>query len=102
MARSSKVEKEAERLSAELTTLTEELRQVVSQYEARLLHEIEEVRTRVRAASEQGGDGPRAELFSEMVHELRRLQLKPNKGRRKDLRRIDRLVGDLTARLDSW
>jgi len=38
----------------------------------------------------------------DMLTLLRKFSIKPEKGRRKDLKKIDALVGDLTMLIEQW
>jgi len=102
MARPSKLQKESLAVCDDLEALHENLRTVLARYEARLAGEIADLRAKVAEVPQ--ADNPRRCLkdLAEMRTRLGNLQLKPTKGRRKDLRRIDRLVGELSALLDSW
>jgi hypothetical protein len=83
-------------LESELEKLRQDLRATVRAYAARLEIGLAES----RAALES--DKPAEELSRERLHQLRDLtilvrkrKLKPEKGRRKDLRKIDSLIEDL-------
>ena len=86
----------AKLLESELEKLRHDLRTTVRAYAARLEIGLAES----RAALESGK--PAEELSRERLHQLRDLtilvrkrRLKPEKGRRKDLRKIDSLIEDL-------
>jgi len=102
MGRPTKIQKESLAICDELETLHENLKTVLAGYEARLAAEIAELRQKVAEAPQAGSSRRYLKDLDEIRTRLRKLQLKPAKGRRKDLRRIDRLVGELTALLDSW
>jgi hypothetical protein len=83
-------------LQTELGKLRRDLRATVRAYAARLDLELAESRAVL------GSLNPVEELSRERVHELRDLmihvrkrKLKPEKGRRKDLRKIDSLIEDV-------
>lgn len=83
-------------LESELEKLRRELRATVRAYAARL--EIGLAESRAALESSKPGE----ELSRERLHQLRDLtilvrkrKLKPEKGRRKDLRKIDSLIEDL-------
>ena len=83
-------------LESELEKLRHDLRTTVRAYAARL--EIGLAESRAALASSK----PAEELSRERLHQLRDLtilvrkrKLKPEKGRRKDLRKIDSLIEDL-------
>lgn len=83
-------------LESELNKLRSDLRTTVRAYTARLEVEL----ARSRAALE--ASKPAEQLSREQLHQLRDLtilvrkrKLKPEKGRRKDLRKIDSLIEEL-------
>lgn len=83
-------------LQTELEKLRRDLRATVRAYAARLEIDLAESRAAL------GSLNPVEELSRERLHELRDLmihvrkrRLKPEKGRRKDLRKIDSLIEDL-------
>ena len=86
----------ARMLESELEKLRQDLRATVRAYAARLEVGLAESRAALEASK------PAEELSRERLHELRELtilvrkrKLKPEKGRRKDLRKIDSLIEDL-------
>ena len=83
-------------LESELEKLRSDLRTTVRAYAARLEIGLAESRAALEASK------PAEELSRERLHQLRELtilvrkrKLKPEKGRRKDLRKIDSLIEDL-------
>jgi len=83
-------------LESELEKLRHDLRATVRAYAARLEIGLAESRAALEASK------PAEELSRERLHQLRDLtilvqtrKLKPEKGRRKDLRKIDSLIEDL-------
>ena len=83
-------------LESELEKLRRDLRATVRAYAARLEIDLAESRAAL------GGFKPAEELSRERLHQVRDLmihvrkrKLKPEKGRRKDLRKIDSLIEDL-------
>jgi hypothetical protein len=88
-------------LDLELQRLLRDLRTTGKAYIARLESDL---RAAARAFDSYG---PADRLSREQLHqirdltiELRKRKLKPEKGRRKDLRRIDSLIGDLRSAVD--
>ena len=86
----------ARMLESELEKLRQDLRATVRAYAARLEVGLAESRAALEASK------PAEELSRERLHQLRDLtilvrkrKLKPEKGRRKDLRKIDSLIEDL-------
>jgi hypothetical protein len=85
-------------LASELRALHRDLRTVANAYINRLETDLFVGLAALRAC------GPIEHIPREMMHEIRDLtiivrnrKLKPEKGRRKDLRKIDSLIGDLVA-----
>ena len=83
---------------SELRALHRELRTIAKAYIARLENDLLVCLSALRSY------GPIEQVSREMLHEIRDLtivvrnrRLKPEKGRRKDLRRIDSLIGDLVS-----
>jgi hypothetical protein len=83
-------------LESELDELRHDLRATVRAYAARLEIGLAESRAALESSK------PAEELSRERLHQLRDLtilvqkrRLKPEKGRRKDLRKIDSLIEDL-------
>ena len=87
---------QARLLESELEKLRRDLRATVRAYAARLEIGLAESRAALDSSK------PAEELSRERLHQLRDLtilvrkrKLKPEKGRRKDLRKIDSLIEDL-------
>jgi hypothetical protein len=85
-------------LAAELGALRRELRKTVRAYSARLEIAL------AQSANKIASYGDTDKLSRDRLHEIRDLtimlrkrKLKPDKGRRKDLRKIDMLITDLHA-----
>ncbi|MEO5721298.1 MAG: hypothetical protein ABIR71_07495 [Chthoniobacterales bacterium] len=90
----------ARHLESELLRLRAELRQTIRSYSARLEIQLAQTLTTLKASA------PPEELPRERLHQLRDLttmmrkrKVKPEKGRRKDLRKIDSLITDLHSSL---
>ncbi|MGZ5537268.1 MAG: hypothetical protein ACXWG0_01935 [Chthoniobacterales bacterium] len=86
----------AKLLESELMKLRSELRQTIQVYSARLEIQLAQAVAALRASQVP------EELPRECVHQLRDLtvmvrkrKVKPEKGRRKDLRKIDALITDV-------
>jgi len=90
-------------VSLELSALKETLRAAAEVYTARLNSEIDQVDTAVRSI-EKSKKIPAAKLrdLRDMLTLLRHVQVKPEKGRRKDLKKLDSLVGDLLLLIENW
>lgn len=85
-------------LESELHALHRDLRTTAKAYIARLENDLLVCLAVLRAC------GPIEQVSRGMLHEVRDLtiivrnrKLKPEKGRRKDLRKIDSLIGDLVS-----
>jgi hypothetical protein len=83
-------------LEAELKRLRRDLRATARAYVAKLENDLREAGLAIRSS------GPVERLSRDQLHqvrdltiELRKRKLKPEKGRRKDLRRIDSLIGEV-------
>jgi len=93
----------AKSLARELRTLKRDLRVVSRHYIQRIeaeLAEVQEAVSQLEATEEIPSN--RIRDLRDMLILLRRLQIKPDKGRRKDLKKIDSTVGDLRLFLDNW
>ncbi len=94
----------AKSLARELRGLRKELRVVGRHYLQRIEAELVEVLEAVTQFETASTDLPTARIrdLRDMLMLIRSLQLKPDKGRRKDLKKIDAAVGDLRLFLDRW
>jgi hypothetical protein len=87
----------------ELQDLRVELRDAVDSYAKRLESEIERVRVTVEAGSTAKTlSSVRIRDLRDMLTLLRHRQIKADKGRRKDLKRIESVVSDLAMLIESW
>jgi uncharacterized coiled-coil DUF342 family protein len=91
----------AKSVVSELQDLRAELRESASSYAARIDAEIERVRLAVESA---GGNssGSKIRDLRDMLTLLRHRQIKADKGRRKDLKKIESIVSDLTMLIENW
>lgn len=87
-------------LLSQLAALRRELRETLHAYEARLeialaetLNYVTSLRTAKRVPREQ------MDQVDKLVVLLRKRKLKPEKGRRKDLRKVEKLITDIRATL---
>ena len=88
---------------AELEKLRVELRQETASYLARLDSEIERVRLAVEAGSgAKNLSSQRIRDLRDMLTILRQGQTKGDKGRRKNLKKIESVVGDLGMLIENW
>lgn len=87
----------------ELGGLRVALRGTVESYLARLDAEIVEVSAAVeKEAGKKKVPPARQRDLRDMLSLLRSASVKADKGRRKDLKKIDSLVGDLTILTENW
>jgi hypothetical protein len=84
----------AEELLREIHALRTAMREALEQYERRVSGQLAEV---VRSLHQGGGDGlPDGKTLGVMLRALHATELKPQRGRAKDLVRIQELVAELT------
>lgn len=87
----------------ELDALRDEFRSALQAYASRLEEELGLVK---KAVAEQGAKkklpAARVRDLRDMLTLLRKFSIKPEKGRRKDLKKIDALVGDLSMLIEHW
>jgi hypothetical protein len=87
----------------ELQDLRAELREAASSYAARLDSEIERVRAAVEAQTMGSNlSGAKIRDLRDMLTLLRHRQIKADKGRRKDLKKIESVVDDLAMLIENW
>jgi hypothetical protein len=79
------------------------LDEVARNYVARLHREIAElIRAVERKQAEPGFNRRELKGMRAMLKQIAHLQINPEKGRRKDLKKIDALIGDLQNTVDRW
>jgi hypothetical protein len=76
------------------------LDEVSRNYVARLHREIVELTRALETASRD--DGARDKDLRAILKKIQHLQIDPERGRRKDLKKIDALIGDLQSVVDKW
>ena len=87
----------------ELQNLRTELREVAHSYATRLESEIERVRVAVETGSTAKNlSSAKIRDLRDMLTLLRHRQIKPDKGRRKDLKKIESIVSDLGMLIENW
>jgi phosphoenolpyruvate synthase/pyruvate phosphate dikinase len=87
----------------ELQNLRTELREAANSYATRLESEIERVRVAVESGSRAKSlSSARIRDLRDMLTLLRHRQIKPDKGRRKDLKKIESVVSDLAMLIENW
>jgi hypothetical protein len=91
-------------VTEELTFLRKTFRDLVGAYSSQLEAEI----AHLQAAVEQDGNskkklpGSRASDLRDMLMLLRSLEVKPAKGKRRDLKKVENLVEELRTIADRW
>jgi len=88
----------------ELAFLRQTFRELIGAYAAHLEAEITELHAMVvaDAASKKKLPGSRVADLRDILMLLRSLEIKPAKGRRRDLKKVETLVEDLRAIVDRW
>ncbi len=87
----------------ELDVLRSDFRAAVDSYASRIEAEIAQAQATVLAELQKKKvSQSKLRDLRDMLTLLRKFSIKPEKGRRKDLKKIDALVGDLTLLLESW
>jgi hypothetical protein len=88
----------------ELAFLRKTFRDLVGTYAAQIEGEITQMHAAVVAesASKKKLPGSRVSDLRDMLMLLRSLEVKPAKGRRRDLKKVETLVEDLRAIVDRW
>lgn len=87
----------------ELDQLQQLVRETIDAYADRLESEIGLVRTAVAALrKEKEPSSERIHDLRDMLTLLRHVSVRPDKGRRKDLKKLDSLVGDLRMMIENW
>lgn len=90
-------------LTAELDNLQKVYRGALENYMARVDAEIAGLREAVEAQGIQKKlPGSRMRDMRDMLIVLRSAEIKPGKGRRKDLKKIDSILGDLAMLTEHW
>jgi len=79
------------------------LDEVARNYLARLHREITEL-VRIIERKQAGPDFSRRELkdLRGMLKRIAHLQINPERGRRKDMKKIDALIGELQSTIERW
>jgi len=86
-----------------LTTLQEEFRTALQAYAARIDEDIARVQKAVLDEAGKKKQAPaRLRDLRDMLTVLRKSSIKAGKGKRKELKKIDALIGDLTMLIEHW
>lgn len=86
----------------ELETFRVAFHHVMETYAARIDGELSRISEAVKGANGQKIPGAKLRDLRDMLTVLRHAQVKADKGRRKDLKKIDSLVGDLAMLIENW
>jgi len=87
----------------ELDHFEANFRETLQSYATRLETEIAEVREKITAATRKKKiSHTRLHEVRDMLTVLRTTQVKVDKGRRKDLKKMDGVVGDLKMLTENW
>lgn len=90
-------------VTEELDSLRTAFRETLAGYAARIENEISRVQSKVEAEmGRKKVSGAKLKDLRDMLTLLRRTQVKSEKGRRKDLKKIDAMVEDLLMLIESW
>ena len=76
------------------------LDEVSRNYVARLHREIAELTKALERAARDGG--VRDKELRSILKKIEHLQIDPERGRRKDLKKIDGLIGEIQAVIEAW
>ncbi|HEY5743677.1 MAG TPA: hypothetical protein VIS99_14175 [Terrimicrobiaceae bacterium] len=86
---------------SELQDLRAELRETASSYAARLEAEINRIQGAIEA-QQSSSNAAKMRDFRDMLTLLRHRQIRADKGRRKELKKIESIVGDLAMLIENW
>jgi hypothetical protein len=90
-------------VSEELDTLRLVFREALDHYSTRLEGQIDEVKAAVaKVAEKEKVPASKLRDIRDMLTLLRHMDSKVAKGRRKDLKKIDSIVGDLAMLIENW
>ncbi|GAB4568306.1 MAG: hypothetical protein Kow0047_21100 [Anaerolineae bacterium] len=89
-------------LVAELERVRSDLRDTIAMYRMRLEGYLTQVEEAVSATDLASDDAGGREEIAGMLEQLRQLKVKPDKGRRRDLKRMEILIKMLRNQVRSW
>ena len=88
---------------AEIDALRAELRGLIDSYAGSLEAELERIRSLIESSGRDGKfSGAMVRDLRDMLTLLSRRQIKPERGRRKDLKRVEGLIRDLGMLIENW
>lgn len=88
-------------VAEEVDLLRKSLRECVEVYVGRLDTDLLQIREAILAQSKKPGTHQLHDM-RDMITLCRTVDLKPEKGRRKDLKKIESLIEDMQAMLKTW
>jgi len=86
----------------ELEILRKSLRDCLDAYVQRLEHELDQIKERALAHGTPEPAATHIRDLRDMISLCRTLEIKPDKGRRKDLKKIDSLIEELSVIVANW
>lgn len=91
-------------VAEELAFLRKLFRDLIAAYGAQVEGEIARIEALVKADAESRKKLPATRMVDlrDMLMQLRSLEVKPAKGRRRDLKKVETLVAELAAITDRW
>jgi len=90
-------------VAEELQFLQKALRECIDVYTSRIEGQIGQIRKKVLEQAKNPKDSSTyLRNLRDMITLCRTLDIKPEKGRRKDLKKIDLLVGELHLMIQNW
>ena len=103
-AAKSKPEFQHKAVAEELAFLRKNFRDLIATYATQVEAEITSLHIAITAdaGSKKRLPSSRAHDLRDMLSLLRSLDFKPNKGRRRDMKRVESLVADVRAIVETW
>jgi hypothetical protein len=89
-------------LIEQLTFVRRTFREILRSYGSEIETEVLRLAKRVTSESEKKVTRERVHEMRDILMLLRDLEVKPEKGRRRDLKRIETLVSDIREIVDRW
>ena len=88
---------------AEIDRIRNCFREAVAAYSAKVDADLASIQNTLSAhAGDEKLGSSKTRDIRDMLTLLRNMQFKPEKGRRKDIKKIDSLVGDLQMLVENW
>ncbi|MEA3212137.1 MAG: hypothetical protein QOE70_5194 [Chthoniobacter sp.] len=91
-------------VAEELAFLRKSFKELISAYSTQVEADIAQLQIAITAESESKKKLPASRVadLRDMLMLLRNFDIKPPKGRRRDLKKVESLVGDLREIVDRW